>query len=49
LQGKALLSDVFERDGWSIDHDTAADMVFRRQGAGYVVELKVGAEGDRIV
>ncbi len=54
LQAEDLLSVAFERGGWSVEHlhsDLGADLVVRRQGTAYVVQLKVGAEGrpDRLI
>jgi hypothetical protein len=52
-QAEELLSLAFKQDGWAVEHhaDHRADLVAHRQGAAYVVELKVGAEGrpDRLI
>ena len=52
-RAEALLGEAFERDGWSVERhaEHRVDLVVRRQGTAYAVELKVGAEGrpDRLV
>jgi hypothetical protein len=52
-----LLVQVFENAGWKVSREPKGpnghrpDLLIRRQGASYVIELKVGAEGrsDRLV
>jgi hypothetical protein len=52
-RARALLTDAFERGGWSVERDEGHRAVFvvSRQGTAYAVELKVGAEGrpDRLI
>jgi hypothetical protein len=53
LRAQLLLDEAFERAGWALERNAGdrAGLVVRRQGAAYVVELKVGAEGrpDRLI
>src|SRR5574342_876331 len=56
-KAEELLAQVFQEAGWRVLHQPAQgqgphpDMVVRRRGASYVVEIKMGAAGrsDRLI
>ncbi len=56
-EAEQLLVQVFENAGWKVSREPKGpdghrpDLLIRRQGASYVIELKVGVEGrsDRLV
>lgn len=55
--GEELLRNAFEKAGWQVSRPRSSrpghrpDLIVRRRGASYAVELKMGAEGrsDRLV
>jgi len=55
-QADQLVARIFENDGWNVQRmsaapDRGADLVVRRRGVSYIVQVKAGPEGraDRLV
>src|ERR1700730_3128748 len=55
-RAESLLAGIFENAGWKVQRDprgqrSACDMIVKRPGVAYAVEVKAGVEGrgDRLV